>query len=364
MDVATLERLSDADVLVFCDDNVALAHFGILGMHWGDKNGPPYPLGSEDHSKEQMAAAKATGTQLGKSSGKGSIANMSLKEKISNKLLSKKKKSELQEEDDEDDKLNGMKWGNRRNKTANESEEKTEEVKELTPEEKEKKRQEALNSGDINRIKEVADQSTVNELNEAMRRVEAYKKMNDIASGKQTTDSNSGGVDESERKRQEALKSGDPARIKSVAGQSSLSELDEAMKRVDMYAKIDKAMPAQKTALDRVNDAAAMAGKFSEFAEGTIKTYNNIAKVWNKLNPDGDDWPVFENGQTTKKTARQKAREKAVNFGDYKSILESINEYSNSEIGAAAKRLKNTKAIENYMNGKQDNSKDSDDDDD
>lgn len=30
-----------------------LAHHGILGMRWGRKNGPPYPLGSEDHSARE-----------------------------------------------------------------------------------------------------------------------------------------------------------------------------------------------------------------------------------------------------------------------------------------------------------------------
>ena len=33
-----------------------LAHHGILGMKWGRKNGPPYPLGASDHSAAEKKA--------------------------------------------------------------------------------------------------------------------------------------------------------------------------------------------------------------------------------------------------------------------------------------------------------------------
>lgn len=33
-----------------------LAHHGILGMKWGKKNGPPYPLGASDHSASEKSA--------------------------------------------------------------------------------------------------------------------------------------------------------------------------------------------------------------------------------------------------------------------------------------------------------------------
>lgn len=33
-----------------------IQHHGILGMRWGRKNGPPYPLGSSDHSASEKKA--------------------------------------------------------------------------------------------------------------------------------------------------------------------------------------------------------------------------------------------------------------------------------------------------------------------
>ena len=35
-----------------------LAHHGILGQKWGKRNGPPYPLDPENHSKAEKEAAK------------------------------------------------------------------------------------------------------------------------------------------------------------------------------------------------------------------------------------------------------------------------------------------------------------------
>ena len=57
-----------------------LSHHGILGMHWGKRNGPPYPLGSDKSTGSRLKSS----TKTGGSSGDG---------KESSKISRKRKKA-------------------------------------------------------------------------------------------------------------------------------------------------------------------------------------------------------------------------------------------------------------------------------
>lgn len=86
--------LTHYDVVVD-DESLYLAHHGILGMKHGIRNGPPYPLDQGDHSKKEVAMAEATGTTVGKSSGKGAAENMTWREKRAAKKLQKQRTEQL-----------------------------------------------------------------------------------------------------------------------------------------------------------------------------------------------------------------------------------------------------------------------------
>ncbi len=65
-----------------------LAHHGILGQKWGKRNGPPYPLGSGDHSASEKKAGwriQNSRCDITKSNKRSPSANMSTVYKKANK---------------------------------------------------------------------------------------------------------------------------------------------------------------------------------------------------------------------------------------------------------------------------------------
>lgn len=242
-------RINMSDFTAFSDEIDAgmsyLEHHGILGQKWGKKEGPPYPLGSGDHSSAEKSAAKAAGVKVGQDSGKGSIANV-------------KKKS-----------------------TSSKSAKKV-----MTEEEKRAAAVEAVKSGDRKKIAKYASYLSSQELQDAENRV---RNLSNITREDQSQQK----MSKADVAKMEAIRSGDKEKIKEYADQMSYNELSEAMNRVDLNTKLNYVKPP-KTALDKLSDTMNKVDTFRVTAEKGIAAYNVAAAIYNSTHKEGAQWPIIE----------------------------------------------------------------------
>lgn len=316
------------DFVGFADDiengMAYLEHHQILGAKWGQKNGPPYPLGSGDHSSAEKSAAQAAGVKVGSDSGKGSIENV------------KKKKSGAQ---------------NQVKKPK----------KEMTDEEKREAALKAVKAGDKKKIAKYMDNLSTDELRDAQARAQMKDSLKkEDPSEKKTS--------KEELEKQEVIRSGDKERVKQYADKMSLTELQEAMNKVDLMAKLNYT-PPEPTAMDKMKDIANKLGTMKEVAEKGIGAYNVVAKVMNAANKDAN-WPIIGekpkgDGGNDKDKEKEQMKEgaKKVIEGVAKSYEEQAKErFENKQIDYKYnKKYEDWEAKQKAKAAKKDNT-DSDDD--
>jgi hypothetical protein len=248
-----------------------LEHFGILGMKHGKRNGPPYPLGSGDHSAGEKAAAKAAGVSVGSDSGKGSIENV------------KKPK---------------------RSKTPS---------KPLTPEERRAAALEAVSKGDKKKITKNMDQLSTDELRDAEARAKLKESLERDDPNKKS---------KADKEKEAAIRSGDKAKIQEYADKMSYNELSEAMNKMNLMAQLNYVAPPP-TAMDKLRTAAEAAGKFKDVAEKGIGAYNVLAKVMNAANKDAN-WPIIGEKPKEEKKDGEKDKEKEKTKEAVKTVANEV----------------------------------------
>ncbi len=255
-----------------------LEHHGILGQRWGKLNGPPYPLGSDDHSSSEKSAAKAAGVSVGSDSGKGSIENV------------KKSKS----------------------KTGVQNKPK----KELTEEEKREKALDAARSGDKKKLAKYMDYLSTDELRDAQARAQAKDQFT-------RKDPQEQKASKAEMEKQEAIRSGDKEKVRQYADQMSYQELSEAMNKIDLTTKLNYVEPP-KSAMDKLSDAMNKVDQFRSAAEKGINAYNLAAKVYNSTHKDGTKWPII--GGNEKDKEKEKSQEQKVAENLAKQLGKDVKE--------------------------------------
>ena len=238
-----------------------LEHHQILGGKWGVHNGPPYPLGSGDHSASEKSAAKAAGVKVGKDSGKGSIENV------------KKKKP--------------------RSKSVK---------KELTPEEKREAALAASKSGDKKKITKNIEELSTEELRDAAERA----RLKDQLTKKDPSEVT---ISKAEKDKLDAIRSGDKEKVKQYADKMSYQELVEAMNKIKLTAELNYVEPPP-TAMDKIKKVANTLGTMKEAGEKAIGAYNVAAKVYNATHKDSQ-WPLIGEKPGGDNKEKEEKKEKA-----------------------------------------------------
>lgn len=229
-------------------DKDYLEHHQILGAKWGKKNGPPYPLGSGDHSSAEKKAAAAAGVKVGKDSGKGSIDN-----------VKKKKKAPL------------------------------------TEEEKRLKAEEARLKGDSKNINKYMDKLTTDELRDAQTRAQIKKSLSEEKQSK------------AEKDKRDAMLSGDKEKVKEYATKMTYNELSEAMNKVDLMQKLNYE-PPKPTTMDKINNAIKKVDTARDWMEKSLKAYDALAAINNTFNKD-NQWPRAQLNKSGDKKDDKKDKE-------------------------------------------------------
>lgn len=241
-----------------------LEHHQILGAKWGVQNGPPYPLGSGDHSASEKKAASAAGVKVGKDSGKGSIENV------------KKKRYPTRSKSPE------------------------------TPEEKRAAALEAVKSGDKKKIAKYMDQLSTDELRDAQSRVQAKDAIT-------REDPSQKKASKAEMEKMEAIKSGDKEMVKAFADKMTYQELSEAMNKIDLTARLNYTPPAP-TVADKIDNAMNAIDRARGWAEKGIAAYNVMAKVYNSTHKGESQWPeIHPSNQNKEQKKEQDVIDKLVN---------------------------------------------------
>ena len=285
-----------------------LEHHGILGQKWGKENGPPYPLGSGDHSSGEKSAAKAAGVSVGSDSGKGSIENVK-------KSKPKKKKP-------------------------------------LTPEEKREQALNAAKSGDKKKIAKSIDDLSTEELRDAAERARLKEQLIKKDPSEQR-------LSKADREKQEAIRSGDKATIQAHAKEMSYTELNEAINKMNLMAKLNYVEPPP-TAMDRIRDVSQKLGTFKEAAQKGMDAYNVIAKVYNATHKDSQ-WPVL--GEKPKDEDKDKEKTKEAVKEVTKEVKKSLKEQYEDKLEEEKLKYKNEQKFEKWKAKQEKKKGDSEEDD-
>lgn len=143
-----------------CEES--LEHHGILGMHWGKRNGPPYPLGSDISTGSRLKSG--TGSVKKKSTSGGLVAKYKAKKVRKQRVQAAEKARQAKQQKAEEAR----------------AKQEAQDRAEREALEREQWRQDVMRNADIESAKDHTDLFSTDEINQIINKYNANQKLNQL----------------------------------------------------------------------------------------------------------------------------------------------------------------------------------------
>lgn len=306
-----------------------IEHHGIMGMHWGQRNGPPYPLTAGAHSPEEKRAKyqrsiaynEKRALRLRKRAAKLNIkANRKAARAIKRGNVKKFMRSEKI-------KLKASKL----------------ELKASRKEEYANKLRTKLNNLDAATMSKGAN--IYEGLKKKMTREEkkAYKqRMKNLKKAREVREKNK----KEAAKKEEILRKGSAKDVAKIKDQLTSDDYKRVFDRLDNENKLEQRINQNvKTGKERYNDIVSMLSTTASAAQNAVNLYNNVAKTYNTFNKKSKKLPVI--GE--KDDSFQKM---LINKANVDTVVKNRNKLNGDELAKALARLKTEDSLDKYYKDK------------
>lgn len=146
-----------------------------------------------------------------------------------------------------------------------------------------------------------------------------------------------------ETEKQEALNSGDPNKVKKFHNELTNDELRAATDRIRLTETLNSQSAATvKSGMDKAESIINKVSRVRDMAEKGINAWNTAAKIHNSFVDDDEKWLVIDG--SGKKEDRSEIR-KAIESGDAEKIAKYKDKLTVSETTDAVKSINNWKSI-------------------
>lgn len=316
-------------------------HHGIMGMHWGQRNGPPYPLKAGAHTAEEKKAKYA----------KRIIRN----EKAANRYRAKAAKLRVKAaklnrrrlfwDDTDTTFFSKARRANRKELKAAKLERKAAR-RERTALALKKK----MSDIDIKAAAEAMNNFGANQGKKtwAEKRAEAKKQKQRMKNLKKARDVRQKNKEMAERK-EEILRKGSAADVRKIRDQLTEEDYRRVFNRLDNENKLDQRINANvRTGKERFNEYVQTVQSVANATTNAVNIYNNVAKTYNTFNKTGKKLPTI--GGPTKE---EKFKTFLTDRADLNTLVNNMDKLNNKELNMALNRFQTKdKLLEYYKNNR------------